>query len=147
MHTVEQLEQDLAEAMRQRDQVRLSVLRLLKNALKNQQIELGRELTSQEMFVVLQKEAKKRRDSIEAYQKANREDLVNEEEVELQTIETYLPAMLTEDEIKQLVVEAVATIDQPSMAQMGQLINTVLAKADGRADGATVSRLVKAELS
>lgn len=144
MHLTEQLEADLAAAMRERDQVRLQVLRLLKSALKNQQIEVGHELTAQEMMAVLQKEAKKRRDSIEAYGKAGRDDLVGEEQAELTQIEHYLPAQMSEDELRAIVRDVIAA--HPD-AQMGQMIGQVIAKANGQADGSVVSRLVREQLS
>lgn len=144
MHLTEQLEADLAAAMRERDQVRLQVLRLLKSALKNQQIQVGHELSAQEMMAVLQKEAKKRRDSIEAYGKAGRDDLVGEEQAELTQIEHYLPAQMSEDELRAIVRDVIAA--HPD-AQMGQVIGQVIAKADGQADGSVVSRLVREQLS
>jgi uncharacterized protein YqeY len=143
MHVLEQLEQDLAAAMRERDQIRLQVLRLLKSALKNYQIEVGHELSPQEMMQVLQKEAKKRRDSIEAYEKAGRDDLVAEESAELKEIQHYLPAQLGDDEVRAIVREVVAASPD---AQMGQIIGQVLAKTNGQADGGLVSRIVREEL-
>lgn len=143
MHLVEQLEADLAAAMRERDHVRLQVVRLLKSALKNQQIELGHELTPQQMLAVLQKEAKKRRDAIDAYKSAGRDDLVREEAAELEQIEQYLPAQMSEEEVRIIVREVMAS--NPG-AQIGQIIGQVMAKVDGRSDGAVVSRLVRAEL-
>ncbi len=144
MHVIEQLEQDLAAAMRERDQVRLQVLRLLKSALKNYQIEVGHELSQQEMMRVLQKEAKKRRDSIEAYEKAGRNDLVAEESAELKEIDRYLPAQMSDDELRAITQKVIG--DNPE-AQMGQIIGQVLARTDGQADGAAVSRIVREELS
>jgi len=144
MHVLEQLEQDLAAAMRERDQVRLQVLRLLKSALKNYQIEVGHELSQQEMMRVLQKEAKKRRDSIEAYEKAGRNDLVAEESAELKEIDRYLPAQMSDDELRAITQKVIG--DNPE-AQMGQIIGQVLARTDGQADGAAVSRIVREELS
>ncbi len=144
MHVLEQLEKDLAAAMRERDQIRLQVLRLLKNALKNYQIEVGHELSSQEMMQVLQKEAKKRRDSIEAYTKANRDDLVAEETAELKEIEHYLPAQMSDEQVRAIVQEVLAA--NPD-AQMGQVIGQVLAKTNGQADGGVVSRIVSDELN
>lgn len=144
MQLTEQIEADLAAAMRERDQVRLQVLRLLKSALKNQQIEVGHELTAQEMMAVLQKEAKKRRDSIDAYGQAGRDDLVSEESAELEQIEHYLPAQLSEDEVRVIVQEVIAA--NPD-APMGQVIGQVIAKADGQTDGSVVSRLVREQLS
>jgi uncharacterized protein YqeY len=143
MHVLEQLEQDLAAAMRERDQIRLQVLRLLKSALKNYQIEVGHELSPQEMMQVLQKEAKKRRDSIEAYEKAGRDDLVAEESAELKEIQHYLPAQLSDDEVRAIVRDVVAASPD---AQMGQIIGQVLAKTNCQADGGLVSRIVREEL-
>lgn len=144
MQLVEQLEHDLAAAMRERDQVRLQVVRLLKSALKNQQIEVGHELSAQEMMAVLQKEAKKRRDSIDAYNKAGRDDLVSEESAELKQIEYYLPAQMGEDEVRSIVRDVVSA--HPEMPR-GQVIGQVIAKANGQTDGSVVSRLVREELA
>lgn len=146
MHLVEQLEHDLAAAMRERDQVRLQVLRLLKSAIKNQQIEVGHELDEREMLAVLQKEAKKRRDSIDAYGKAGRDDLVQEEAAELKEIEGYLPAQMSQDEVRAVVKEVLAagTYD---ISQMGQVMGQVMAKVQGQADGSQVQKIVREELS
>ncbi len=144
MQLVEQLEADLAAAMRERDQLRLQVLRLLKSALKNQQIEVGHELSAQEMMAVLQKEAKKRRDSIDAYTKAGRDDLVAEESAELKEIEHYLPAQASEEDVRVVVQEVIASSPD---AQMGQIIGQAMAKLAGQADGGLVSRVVREELA
>ena len=89
MELLDQLESDLAEAMKLRDEVKTTTLRLLKSAMKNYQIELGHDLTMQEALAVLQKEAKKHQDSISQYQNANREDLAKEEQAELEVIKQY----------------------------------------------------------
>ena len=104
----DRLESDLADAAKARDQIKLTVLRLLKSALKNYEIEVGHDASPQEIMSVLQKEAKKRRDSIEQYGKANRQDLVEEETNELEIIQDYLPKEISDDELDVLVKDAIA---------------------------------------
>ncbi len=130
-----ELEADLKEAMKLRDEVRLTTLRLLKSALKNYQIEIGHDLSMQETLSVLQKEAKKHQDSIEQYKKANRQDLANEEEAELKVIEKYLPEQMPEAEVEKLVEEAIKQTGATGPADMGKVIGMVREKADGAADG------------
>jgi uncharacterized protein YqeY len=147
LNNLQQLESDLAEALKERDQVRLTTLRLLKTALKNYQIEVGHELSAQEMVQVLQREAKKHRDSIEQYEKADRKDLVNEEQAELNVIENYLPKQMDDSELEKLVDETITEKGATSKAQMGEVIGAVMAKTGGAADGKRVSSLVAQKLS
>jgi hypothetical protein len=141
-----ELETDLKEAMRLRDEVRLTTLRLLKSALKNYQIEVGHDLTMQETLSVLQKEAKKHQDSIEQYKKANRQDLVKEEEAELKVIEKYLPERMSEAEVEKLVEEAIQQAKATGPADIGKVIGLVKEKADGVVDGAVIAKLAKQKL-
>lgn len=141
-----ELEADLKEAMKLRDEVRLTTLRLLKSALKNYQIEIGHDLTMQETLSVLQKEAKKHQDSIEQYKKANRQDLANEEEAELKVIEKYLPEQMPEAEVEKLVEEAIKQTGATGPADMGKVIGMVREKADGAADGAIIAKVAKQKL-
>lgn len=142
-----ELETDLAEAMKLRDEVRMTTLRLLKSALKNYQIELGHDLTMQESLSVLQKEAKKHKDSIEQYQKADRQDLADEEKAELGVIEQYLPEQMSEAEVEKLVDEAIKELGATGPADMGKVIGAVRQKADNKADGALIAKLAKQKLS
>ncbi len=141
-----ELEADLKEAMKLRDEVRLTTLRLLKSALKNYQIEIGHDLSMQETLSVLQKEAKKHQDSIEQYKKANRQDLANEEEAELKVIEKYLPEQMPEAEVEKLVEEAIKQTGATGPADMGKVIGMVREKADGAADGAIIAKVAKQKL-
>ncbi|MBI2797966.1 GatB/YqeY domain-containing protein [Candidatus Saccharibacteria bacterium] len=147
MNNLQQLESDLAEALKERDQVRLTTLRLLKTALKNYQIEVGHDLSPQEMIQVLQKEAKKHRDSIEQYQNANRDDLVKEEQAELDVIDGYLPEAMDDSELEKIVDEVIAQQGATDKAQMGAVIGAVMAKTGGAADGKRVSGLVAKKLN
>lgn len=144
--SLDQLESDLKDAMRERDKIRLTVLRLLKSALKNYEIEVGHELSSQEILGVLQKEAKKRQEAAEAYEKAGREDQAQEERAELKAIDHYLPDQMNEADVKKVVAEVVAAAPA-DQRQMGPLIGQVRAKTQGQADGALIARLVQEQLN
>lgn len=141
-----ELENDLKEAMKLRDEVRMTTLRLLKSALKNYQIELGHDLTMQESLSVLQKEAKKHQDSIEQYQKADRQDLADEEKAELKVIEKYLPEQMPEAEVEKLVDEVIKQTGATGQADMGKVIGAVRQKAGGSADGAMIAKIAKQKL-
>lgn len=144
--SLDQLESDLKDAMRERDKIRLTVLRLLKSALKNYEIEVGHELSSQEILGVLQKEAKKRQEAAEAFEKAGREEQAQEERAELKAIDHYLPDQMSEAEVKKVVAEVVAAAPA-DQRQMGPLIGQVRAKTQGQADGALIARLVQEQLN
>lgn len=142
-----ELEADLKEAMKLRDEVRLTTLRLLKSALKNYEIEVGHDLSMQEALSVLQKEAKKHQDSIEQYEKANRDDLAKDEKAELEVIEKYLPEQMPEDQVAKLVDEAIQQTGATGPADMGKVIGVVRDKAQGQADGALIAKLAKERLN
>ena len=116
LQNLTQLEADLASAAKARDQIRLSVLRLLKSALKNYEIEVGHDATPQEIMTVLQREAKKRQDSINQYGSANRQDLVDEEQAELEILEEYLPPKLSDEDLDKLVAQAIQETSATSPA-------------------------------
>lgn len=138
-----QLESDLKDAAIARDQIKLTVLRLLKNALKNYEIEVGHDASTQEIMAVLQKEAKKRRDSIEQYKKANREDLVDEETKELDIIQTYLPKEISDEELDKLVRDAIEQTGAKGLSDMGKVIPLVMKSSKGAASGERISSKVK----
>jgi uncharacterized protein YqeY len=147
MELLDQLESDLAEAMKLRDEVRTTTLRLLKSAMKNYQIELGHDLTMQESLSVLQKEAKKHQDSITQYQNANRQDLAQEEQAELEIIKHYLPEQMSRDELEKVVDSAIAESGAKGPADMGKVIGLVRQKTEGKADGAMIADIAKAKLT
>ncbi len=146
LQDLSQLESDLATAAKTRDQIKLTVLRLLKSALKNYEIEVGHDASPQEIMSVLQKEAKKRRDSIEQYGKANRQDLVDEESKELDIINSYLPEEISDEDLDRLVKDAIKEVDAKSISDMGRVIPLVIKKSDGSASGERVSTKVKQAL-
>ncbi|MDQ5944132.1 MAG: uncharacterized protein QG658_198 [Patescibacteria group bacterium] len=145
MNLEQTLEADLLEAMKARDEIRVQVLRLVKSALKNQSIEVKGELTPQQMLAVLQKEAKKRQDSITQYQAAGRDDLVRQEQAELEILDTYLPEQASDEEIRAAVQAAVKEVGA-SPAAMGQVIARVREQFSGAVDGAALAAMVREEL-
>jgi uncharacterized protein YqeY len=145
--TAEQLTDDMKASMKAGDQERTGVLRLLRGALKNEEIKSGHTLSEDESLKVLQREAKQRRDSIEAYQNAGRADLADKEQAELEVVSEYLPQAMSERELSEVVDEVVAETGAAGMAQMGQVMGAVMKRVGAKADGSMVSRLVKEKLS
>lgn len=134
---------DYQDAMRAREADRISVLRLLRAALKSARIEARRELTDDDALAVLQRQAKQRRDSIEAYRQAGRHDLVEAESAELRILTAYLPVQLSDDELRQLAAEVVETVGATSPRDLGQVMKALLPRVQGRADGKRVSEIVR----
>lgn len=147
MELIDQLEADLAESMKLRDEVRITTLRLLKSALKNYQIDLGHDLTMQEALAVIQKEAKKHQDSIKQYSDANRADLAEEEKKELEVISQYLPEQMSDEELEKIVNEVIVQIGANGQSDMGKVIGAVRQKTEGRADSAKIAEIAKQKLS
>lgn len=148
MTVAERVAAELANAMRARDPIRLSALRLLKTALTNKGFELGHTLSEAESVQVVQTLAKQRRDSIEAFEKAGRPDRVADEQAELAVLETYLPPPVDAAELEGLVDAAVAECGATSTKDLGRVMKTVMARLAGRAvDGKTVNELVRRKLA
>jgi uncharacterized protein len=146
MSLADKITEDLTTAMKSNNAARTAVLRLIKNSLNNEKIKLGHELSDDEVMKVLQREVKQRRDSIDAYQKAARGDLVEAEDEERRIIAEYLPAAMTEEDIAKIVDQVIAETNAQGMQQMGIVIGKVMSLVSGRAEGAEVSRLVKEKL-
>ncbi len=146
MSLTTQIDTELKDAMRAKNAEKLSVLRMLKSAVKYAAIEKGGADCvpgDTEVITVVRKEIKKRQDSIESYSKANRTDLADKEKSELAILQTYLPAGLSDSEIEKIVHDAIAEVGATSKAQMGAVMKAAQAKAAGRADGKTLSSLVQ----
>lgn len=138
---------DLTQAMKAKDESRRDTLRMVKANLMNRQIEKGGELTDEEVTKALQSLVKQRRDSIEQYQNAGRNDLADKEAAEIAVIEAYLPQAASADEIASAVDAAVASTGASSMKDMGTVMKAALANLAGKtADGKAVSEAVKAKL-
>ena len=147
--TKAQLKEELKQSMLAKDAEKTSTLRMVISALGYYEIEkggAGYEATEEDIETVLQKQAKQRRDSIEQFKAGGRDELVEKETKELNLIESYLPAQMSEEEVKKLVDEAVAATGASSPADIGKVMGTLMPKVKGKADGSLVSRLVKEKL-
>jgi|SRR5882672_9218059 len=143
MNSQERLSQEMKAAMLARDADRLSTLRLLKSSVGYAQIERKTESLSEADFIgVVQKEVKKRRDSIEQFEKGGRQELADKEKKEITVLETFLPKALSAEELEQLVKATIQELGAASKQDMGPVIKAVQSKAAGRADGKTISGLV-----
>ncbi|WP_457568151.1 GatB/YqeY domain-containing protein [Desulfurobacterium sp.] len=143
----ERLVKDMKEAMKARDKVKLSTIRMINSLIKNAEIDKRGELTDEEILSLLQKYAKQRRESIELYEKGGRKDLVEKERAELAIVESYLPEQMDEDEIRKVVEEAITETGASSLKDMGKVMKVVMPKVKGKADGSLVNRIVRELLS
>jgi uncharacterized protein YqeY len=141
------LTDDMKQAMKSGDKQRLGVIRLLLSAIKQKEVDERVVLTDDDIFAILVKQTKQRRESITQFEAAGRADLVATEQYELEVIETYLPEKLSETEIRQIIAEVIAAMGTVGVAQMGAVMNAVRAKVAGRADLAAVSQWVKAAIT
>jgi len=147
MNIQQRIEGDLKKALTSGDQIVVSTLRMLKSAVHNKEIsQKKKKLSDEEIQKVLTSEKKKRQDSIDAFRKGGRDDLVAQEEKESKIIEQYLPEQLSEEEIKK-VVQGIMTGMNDEEEQFGKIMSQVMAKVKGQADGRVVSRAVKEALS
>ena len=148
MSLSEQIIADLTASMKAQDAQRTSTLRMVKAAMMNRKIEKGSELDDDEMQRLLRSLVKQRRDSIEQYEKAGRQELVDKEQAEIAVIETYLPQAASQQEIEAAVVAAIAETGATSIKDMGRVMKaTQTALAGKNADGKAVADTVKAKLS
>jgi uncharacterized protein YqeY len=147
MTLAEKIVSDLTASMKAQDAARTSTLRMVKAAMMNRQIEKGGPLDDEEVSKLLRSLVKQRRDSIEQYQKAARQELVDKETAEIEVIEGYLPQAASREEIEAVVAEAIASTEASSMKDMGKVMKAAQAALAGRnADGRTVSEIVKNKL-
>lgn len=141
------LQKQITDAMKARDTVRLSTLKMLSSELHNEWIAKQRELTEEEELAVVRKEIKKRKDAIEQYQKAGRADRAEVENAELTILQEFLPAEMGDHDLAKIVDEAIEETGAISMAEMGKVMGLVMKKVAGKAAGDRVSSLVKEKLA
>jgi len=147
MPIVEQIEKDLVAAMKAREELRLSVLRMAKAALMNKKVELGKPPGDAEALAVLRMLIKQRRDSVEQFRKGKRDDLADKEEAEIKIIEHYLPAGASEEEINAAVDSAIQETGATSAKDLGKVMKAAMAKLAGKnVDGKQVNEKVRAKL-
>lgn len=148
--TKQQLQEELKQAMLAKEETKKSVLRMLISAIGYFEIQkggAGYEATEEDVQIVIQKEVKQRRDSIEQYTSGGRQDLADKEKTELHILEAYLPEQMSEEEITRLVEEAIAQTGASSPTDMGKVMGALMPKTKGKADGSVVSRIVKEKLA
>ena len=147
MSLSKQIVTDLTASMKAQDAARTSTLRMVKAAMMNRQIEKGSELNDDDVQKLLRSLVKQRRDSIEQYEKAGRQELVDKEKAEIEVIENYLPQAASQEEIEQAVTAAIAETGASSIKDMGKVMKAAQAAlASKNADGRTISEVVKAKL-
>lgn len=146
----DKIQEDLKAAMLAKDVDKLSTIRMLKSALQYYEIQkggAGYEATDEDVIDVIGKEIKKRKESIELYKQGGREDTAAKEQKELETLETYLPEQMGEDEVRKLVEEAIKQTGAASPQDMGKVMAALMPKVKGKADGTLVSNLVREQLA
>ena len=147
MSLIAEIEEDLAEAMRERDAERRDALRLILASLRSAEKELMRPLSDDEELQVLQRERKKRVEAAEAFRAAGREEQAEKEEDELDILEDYMPEPLSEDELEEIVDNVIAEVGATSMREIGRVMADVMPQVAGRADGSAVSQIVREKLA
>ncbi|MGG2185586.1 GatB/YqeY domain-containing protein [Bacillus altitudinis] len=148
MSLLEQLNSDMKLFMKNREKDKLIVIRMVKASLQNEAIKLKKDsLTGDEELTVLSREIKQRKDSLHEFSKANRLDLVDKVQKEIDILDVYLPEQLSEEELQAVVKETIAEIGASSKADMGKVMSAIMPKVKGKADGAVINRLVSEQLS
>jgi uncharacterized protein YqeY len=147
MSLQDRIQSDIADAMRSKDQLKLGVLRMMKAAVKNKEVEKMKALDEAEVLSVFNSLVKQRKDSIDQFRKGSREDLATKEEAEIKVIEHYLPAAASDDDIRQAIDEAIQETGAASLKDMGKVMKATQARLAGKTtDGARVSQMVKERL-
>ncbi len=138
----ERLAEDLKEAIRQRDEARKTAIRMLNWAIKNAEVEKGRPLEDHEILSILQKEVRKRLESIEEFRKGNRPDLVEREEAELAVLRSYLPPPMTREEVAEAAREVIAQVGARGPSDKGKVMPILIQRLAGRAEGRLINEVV-----
>ena len=139
----DQIQQDIKQAMKDKDKVKLSTLRLLMSEIKNKEIDAGGELEEGDILSIIQKAAKQRKESIEQYKKGGRDELAAKEKRELEILSAYLPKQLSQEELESIIKEAIEKCGATSPKEMGKVMKEVMPAVKGRADGKEVNALVR----
>lgn len=143
MGLLAQLTEDMKVAMKAKDKETLSVIRMVKSALSNEQIQLGHDLTPDEEMTVLSREMKQRVEELASYQEANRDDLAQNIQQQIDVLNQYMPKQLSETEVEDIVKETISEVGATSKADMGKVMGALMPKVKGKADGKLVSQKVQ----
>ena len=147
MSLIEEIDDEIKDAMKARDAERRDALRLILDALKKSEKELQRPLSEEEELQVMQRERKRRLEAAEAFRAGGREAQAESEERELEILEEFMPEPLTEDEIEEIVDDVIAEVGATKMADLGRVMADVMPQIAGRADGSQVSQIVREKLA
>ena len=143
----EQIEQNVIEAMKAKDETTLSVLRMLKSAIHNSEIQKKSELVDEDVLGVIQSQIKSRQDSVTLYEQGGRQELADKEKTEIEILKKYLPEQMGESELRNIVTKAISDTGAASIQDMGKVMGAIMPQVKGKADGSLVSKIVKEELS
>lgn len=143
MSLTQRLEQDMKAAMKNKDKAKLGVIRMLRSAIKNMEIERGRPLVEDEVLDVLARELKQRKESLQEFEKAGRSELAEKVKAEIAVVETYLPAPLSQEELRELARQVIDEVGASTPADMGKVMKEIIPRVKGRADGKEVNRIVR----
>lgn len=143
MELKERLQEELKESLKAGEKERLSTIRLLLSEIKNAEIDKRGELTEEELLSVVAREARKRKEAIEEYGKAGRQDLVDKESFEYSILEEYLPAQMPEEQVRGMVKVAIEEVGASSPGDFGKVMSTVMPRLRGKADGKEVNQIVR----
>ena len=146
MSLLEQLTNDMKEAMKAKDKVTLGVVRMVKSSVSNEQIKLGHDLTADEELAVLSREMKQRVEELESYKDADREDLAEEIQGQIDVLKRYRPEQMSEEEVVAVVNETIAEVGASSNADLGKVMGALMPKVKGKADGKLVNQTVQSLL-
>ncbi|MRH43081.1 GatB/YqeY domain-containing protein [Aquibacillus halophilus] len=148
MSLAERLNQDMKQAMKDKDTTAKNVIRMVKAAIQNDAIKLGKgELSEEEELTVLTRELKQRKDSLLEFKEAGRNDLVEKLDDEIKVLQAYMPKQLSQEELEQIVLEIIKEVDASTKKDMGKVMTALMPKVKGKADGAQVNQLVQKHLS
>ena len=143
MSLSERLNEDMKQAMKSQDKFKLSVIRMVRSTIKNSEIDLKRALDDNEVLDVLTREIKQRKDSLQEFEKAGRDDLAENLKAELAILAEYMPQQLSEEEVKAIVQQTIQQVGASSKADMGKVMTALMPQVKGRADGKLINQLVQ----
>ncbi|WP_077327057.1 GatB/YqeY domain-containing protein [Virgibacillus siamensis] len=148
MTLMEQLNQDMKRAMKSKDKESLAVIRMVKASLQNESIKLGnKDLSEDEELSVLSRELKQRKDSLQEFKSAGRDDLVKKLETEINILQEYMPEQLSEGELEAVVQTTIQEVNATSKKDMGKVMSAIMPKVKGKADGSQINKLVQKHLN
>ncbi|MDT2865013.1 GatB/YqeY domain-containing protein [Vagococcus carniphilus] len=147
MSLLETLNDDIKVAMKSKDKEALAILRMIKTSIQNEQINKGEDLSPEEELTLVSREMKQRKESLSEFEKAGRSDLIEQANFGISIVARYLPEQLSDEELKSIIAEAIASVDATSMKDFGKVMGVVMPKTKGKADGQKINTLVKELIS